>query len=53
MTINERLFVSGMINAFDRAVKLNDVEELMEILRKLGLSKVDIDKFLEQLRLKD
>ncbi|MDM1044971.1 hypothetical protein HX004_07835 [Myroides sp. 1354] len=35
MTINERLYTKGLINAFDRAIVQRDVEKIIEILSEV------------------
>lgn len=38
MTVNERLFVSGKINDFDKAVLYNDYNKAISILCSLSIS---------------
>jgi len=38
MTVNEQLYVSGLINEFDKAVKKKDIERIITILRKVDLT---------------
>lgn len=38
MTVNERLYVSGLIDAFDKAVQKNDVNKVIEILKKVEIT---------------
>lgn len=40
MTVNERLFVSGEIDAFDIAVRENNKEEVVRILSKVEITDV-------------
>lgn len=49
MTVNERLYVSGLIGAFDKAVKDNDVEKVIDILKKVEIT----DEFAIKPILKD
>jgi hypothetical protein len=42
MTVNERLFVTGLLDEFERA-KQNDKQKAKTILGLLGLSKSDCD----------
>jgi len=37
-TVNERLYVSGLIDAFDKAVQKNDVNKVIEILKKVEIT---------------
>lgn len=37
MTVNERLYVSGLMNAFDKAIKGNNVEKVIDILKKVEI----------------
>jgi hypothetical protein len=36
MTVNERLYVSGLSNDFDNAVKENNIKKIIEILKELN-----------------
>lgn len=42
MTVNERLFVAGLLDEFDRAVRAEDVEALRRILQEVELSDDEI-----------
>jgi hypothetical protein len=48
MTVNECLFVSGSMPAFDAAVARGDREAVREILRLLFLSDTDVDGTLNR-----
>ena len=48
MTVNERLFVAGLMDDFDRAVKGADVERLKAILRDVKLSDENIAAILKR-----
>jgi hypothetical protein len=37
MTVNERLFVAGLLEAYDSAVQRSDEQALVDILAKVGL----------------
>lgn len=37
MTINERLYVNGLINEFEKAVREKDVEKVRFILNKIDI----------------
>ena len=47
MTVNERLFVSGLIDEFDKAIKNKDVDKVKLILRKVELNDASINPILE------
>ena len=51
MTVNERLYVSGLIDEFDKAVGEKNSEEAIRILRKVELTDDSIKPILEQLGL--
>lgn len=37
MTVNERLYISGLINKFDDAVKRKDIKEIISILERVEI----------------
>lgn len=45
MTVNERLYISGLLNEFDKAIK-NDKGKARKILELLQVDKASIDKIL-------
>lgn len=51
MTLNERLYVSGLMDEFDRAVKEYDVVHVRDILNRVELSEDSILPILKQLGL--
>lgn len=51
MTVNERLYASGQIGEFDKAVEDQDVDEDRSILRRVGLTEESIEPILKQLGL--
>jgi len=51
MTVNERLYISGLLNEFDKAVKEKDVNEVIRILEEVKLTKPNIDPILARLGL--
>jgi hypothetical protein len=52
MTVNERLWVSGLSDEFDKAIKEKDVNKAIRILEKVELTKPNIDPILESHGLK-
>lgn len=52
MTVNERLYVNGLIEEFYRAVEERDIREVSTILEKIGLTEISINPILEQLGLR-
>lgn len=53
MTVNERLFISGLMEKFDKAVNEKDVDVIVSILKNVELTDLSIDPILKQLGLKD
>ncbi len=52
MTVIERLYVSGLIDVFDKAVKDNDVEKVVEILNEVEIiDESAIEEILKELGL--
>lgn len=51
MTVNERLYVSGLIDEFDKAVGEKNIDEAIRILKKVELTDDSIKPILEQLGL--
>ena len=49
MTVNERLFVSGVMGEFDEAVEKKDAEKLRSILEKVELKEGLIKPILDKL----
>lgn len=52
MTVNERLYVSGLIEEFDKAVEEKNTAEVIRILREVELTDDSIKPILERLKLK-
>lgn len=52
MTVNERLYVSGLIKEFDKAVTQKDLDSVKEILKQVKLSDENIIAIIESLQLK-
>ena len=51
MTVNERLYVSGLMDEFDEAVEKKDAEKLRSILEKVELTEGSIKPILDKLEL--
>lgn len=52
MTVNERLYVSGLMDAFDKAAKEADVEKVVEILKEVEITDESaIEEILKELDL--
>jgi hypothetical protein len=47
MTLNERLFVSGLMGEFDKTVKSKNKLLIVDILRKVGLDQLAAEKTAE------
>ncbi|RTY94433.1 hypothetical protein EKL32_11850 [Flavobacterium sp. GSN2] len=51
MTVNERLYVRGLINDFDNALEQKNVEEIKAVLKKVALNEDSIFEMLISLGL--
>ncbi len=51
MTVNERLYASGLIDAFDEAVEKKATEKVRSILEKVELTEGSIKPILDKLEL--
>ncbi len=51
MTVNERLYVSGLMDEFDKAVSDKNTAEVVRILKTVNLGDDSIKPILEQLGL--
>lgn len=51
MTVNERLYVSGLMDEFDKAVEKKNTEKIRAILEKVELTEESIKPILEKLEL--
>mgnify|MGYP003390802617 FL=1 len=51
MTVNERLYVSGLMDEFDKAVEERDIERVRSILNNVELTEESIEPILERLGL--
>ena len=49
MTVNECLYVSGLINEFDKAVEEKNVRKIRKILERVDLTEDSIKPILEKL----
>ena len=48
MTVNERLYLAGMIDAFDRALAVRDRDGLVAILQEVYLGEETADAILNR-----
>ena len=46
MTVNDALFVDGLIEEYDTAVNRKDVKAITEILKKVHLNEAEIDAII-------
>ena len=51
MTVNERLYASGLMDEFDDAVEKKNAEQVLSILEKVELTEDSIKPILEKLEL--
>lgn len=51
MTVNERLYVGGLMDEFDKAVEEKDTEKVICILKKVELTDLSIVPILKELGL--
>ncbi len=51
MTVNERLYVSGLLPLFDKAVSDKNIETIKEILNNVGLPEDDISEIIRSIKL--
>jgi hypothetical protein len=49
MTVYERLYLSGLIDKFDKAVKDRDIDTIRSILSKVELTEESIKPIMKQL----
>ena len=52
MTVNERLYVSGLLDEFDKAMQIKDVDVIISILKNVELTDENIDSILRNHGLK-
>lgn len=52
MTVNERLYVSGLIDEFDSAVKMNEFEKVKNILSEVELDESSIEEIIKTIKYK-
>ena len=48
MTVNERLYASGLMREFDEAVENKDAEKVRSILEKVELTEESIEPILKE-----
>lgn len=53
MTVNERLYVAGLSDEFDKALEEKNVDEVIRILHEVELGEASIQPVLEELQLSD
>ena len=53
MTVNERLYLSGKLDDFDKAVAQKNTTEIIKILKAVELTESSIDEILQYLKLKE
>ncbi|MEI6349106.1 MAG: hypothetical protein WCM93_02225 [Bacteroidota bacterium] len=53
MTVNERLYISGLMDKFDEAVKEKNVDLVISILKEVELNDLSIAPILERLGLEN
>lgn len=51
MTLNERLYVGGLIHDFDNCLKQKDIEGIKSILKKVELNEESIFEIINSLEL--
>lgn len=51
MTVNERLYVSGLMNEFNKAVIEKDIDTVVSILKRVELSEEDAEPIVKQMGL--
>ncbi len=49
MTVNERLFVAGLMDSFDKAIAEDNEEEVILILKKVNLNSENIEAILKSI----
>jgi hypothetical protein len=47
MTVNEHLYVAGMIDAFYKAIEIKDIDKVISILKEVELDDASIKANLE------
>ncbi|WP_131539591.1 RidA family protein [Pedobacter nototheniae] len=52
-TVNERLYLSGTLNKFDKAVEEKDIDEVIRILKNVDVDDNSIKAILKQMGLTD
>jgi len=54
MTVNERLYVSGLMDAFDKAVKESNIKTVVDILKKVEITDQSaINSILKNIEIKE
>ena len=52
MTVNERLFVSGLMDSYEKAIKCRDFAKAAEILEKVEIGEENINAIIEKAAMK-
>ena len=53
MTVNERLYVAGLMNEFETCLKQKDFEGINSVLKKVELNEDSIIEIINSLALRD
>ena len=53
MTVNERLYVIGLMDEFDKAIKGKNIDKIRIILERVELTEDSINTILKQLKTYD
>jgi hypothetical protein len=49
LSVNERLFMSGLLDKFDAAARLGERKRMVALLRQIGLSETDAANWVDTL----
>lgn len=48
MTVNERLYLSGLLDKFEKAIHEKDISKVRKVLTEVELTQPDIDDILKK-----